>query len=212
MVPLLLLESRAGGGRRGGPEVIRGAPEPVGIPWWWLRGCMWGHVGRWEARNYVWELLRRGWRHGARGSRLECVEFCWYRMSALSQQDCLLRGTDTHRSIRGMWTHAQVCDSVCDDAWASMSVPVYLCSSKCKLGGKHRRVCVCVYLFETTVVFLAPALTQWMVIQPSLSCCRTLESTGDRGAGGPGVQAPLPALEDGLFPGCPANMWGCSHR
>lgn len=43
-----------------------------------------------------------------------------------------------------MWTHAQVCDSVCDDSWASMSVPVYLWSSKCKLGGKHRRGCVCV--------------------------------------------------------------------
>ena len=53
----------------GGPEVIGGAPEPVGIPWWWLKGCTWWHVGRWEARDYVRELLWGGQRHGARGGR-----------------------------------------------------------------------------------------------------------------------------------------------
>ena len=62
---------------------------------------------------------------------------------ALSQQGCLLRG---HRYTQECTGHVgtRSGDSVCDDSRASMSVHGYLCSSMCKLRGKHRRGCVCV--------------------------------------------------------------------
>lgn len=59
-----------------------------------------------------------------------------------------------------------------------------------------------VYLFEPTV-FSCPKLP------PSAS--RTLEGTGEQGAGRQGVQAPLSAVAGGLVPGRPAYLRGCSH-
>ena len=63
--------------------------------------------------------------------------------------------------------------------------------------------CVRVYLFEPTV-FSCPKLL------PPAS--RTLEGTGEQGAGRQGVQAPLSAVADGLIPGRPARLRGCAHR
>ena len=60
-----------------------------------------------------------------------------------------------------------------------------------------------VYPFEPTV-FSCPKLL------PPAS--RTCEGTREQGAGREGVQAPLSAVADGLVPGCPAHLRGCSHR
>lgn len=99
MFLLLLLEARAGEG---------GLVGASGMPLWVLVMAEGGGCETHSRVRASSGFPEGGWGHTHMAAN-HVSGHAAYCMSTPSRQGCLLRGADTHGSIRGVWTHVGTC-------------------------------------------------------------------------------------------------------